>query len=200
MDPHQSRPTACAWFKVDPQDGWWQVAEKDIEGDAGQVRTQVEAFEREHGLHPFWRKGDPKITIQPNQFAREFNGRPFTIREAFEEVGFWFEDANTNFTVGRERILAAWQPNPYTRMPKLRIHRSCTRTAYQVGHFTWETSARRDGTVTKELPGRRHSDFPALLRYLANDDPTWRMVQLVRSAEPVHVGAGGVGRNKRTGW
>ncbi|KKK61152.1 hypothetical protein LCGC14_3017220, partial [marine sediment metagenome] len=45
-----------------------------------------------------------------------------------------------------------------------------------------------------------NSDFPALLRYLANDDPTYRMVEAVRMAEKVVVGAGGIGRNKATGW
>lgn len=200
MDPHQSRPTACAWFKVDPQDGWWQVAEMEIPGDAASVKEAVYAFEREHKLHPFWRKGDPKITAQTNQFAREFQGQQFSIRTAFEEAQFWFEDANTNFTVGRERILGAFRPNPLTRVPKLRIHEDCAKTRYSVTHFTWDMGARQENRDVKDKPSKKHSDFPALLRYLANDDPTWYGIQAVRHAEPVRVGANGTGRNKRTGW
>lgn len=200
MDPHQSRPTACAWFKVDPHDQWWQVAELDAAGSAAEVRSQVEALEASFGWTPVYRKGDPKITIQPNQFAREIDGRPFTIREAFEEVGFAFEDANTNFTVARERILAALAVNPLTRAPKLKIHARCTRTIHQLLHFTWQTSARRENVNVKEKPSEKSSDFPALLRYCANDDPTYRGLERVRNFQVVKVAERGVGRNRRVGW
>lgn len=200
MDPHQSRPTACAWVKVDPHDGWWQVAELEVAGGAGAVKAAVEGFERAHGLTPRWRKGDPKITAQSNQFAREFEGRPFTIREAFEEVGFDFEDANTNFTVGRERLLSRLRPDPFTRAPRLRIHASCTRTFYQLTHHVWSVSARRTGVDVKDQPERSHSDFPALLRYLANDDPEFRWLERLRTGDRLRLGSGGVGRSLRTGY
>lgn len=200
MDPHQARPTACAWFKIDRQNGWWQVAELDVPGDAETVKQTVMEYERAHKLTPFWRKGDPKITAQTNQFAREFGGQSFSIRTAFEECGFWFEDANTNFTVGRERILSAFRPNHLTRTPKLRIHENCVKTRYAVTHFTWDMGARMTNMDVKDKPGKKNSDFPALLRYMANDDPTWMGIHAVRAGEVLHVGGGGVGRNKRTGW
>jgi len=200
MDPHQARPTACAWYKIDPNDNIWQVGEAEISGGASEVRDAVYEIEANMGWVPFWRKADPKITVQANQFATLFQGEKFTIRKAFEDVGFYFEDANTSFTVGRERLLDWMRPNPYTRAPRLRIHRECSKTIYQVTHFVWNPHGRKTNVSIKELPARDNSDFPALLRYLANDDPTYRMVEAVRMAEKVVVGAGGIGRNKATGW
>ena len=198
MDPHQSKPTACAWYKVDPQDAWWQIAEAEIVGDATVVRDRVLAIEREHGWHVAWRKGDPKITAQTNQFAREFEGRVFSIREAFEEVGFPFDGANTNFSVAVERIEQAFRPNRYTRAPRLRIHRDCTRTIYQVGRYVWNEGARRVNVNKAEQPSRAHSDFPALLRYLAMDEPTFRGLEMWAHQEPIAL-ASGAGRGVG-GW
>lgn len=200
MDPHQARPTACAWFKIDPNDGWWQIAEAEVAGNASAVKRECLGFEAEHELDVLWRKGDPKITTQTNQFAHAFEGREFTIREAFQEVGFDFEDANTNFTVALERIEQALQPSALTRAPRLRVHRSCARTLYQAMHFVWNTRGRSENVDTKEQPSRRHSDFPALLRYLAMDDPDWRTLQMLRRHETIKIGAGAVGRSKATGW
>lgn len=191
MDPHQSRPTACKWIKIDPDDGWWQVAEREIAGDAQAVKDEVQRVE--HDLlaqRPVWRKGDPKITAQTNQFAQEFQGRKFTIREAFEEVGFAFDEANTNFTVGRQRVIDALKPQPYTRRPRYRVHATCTRSIYQITHFVWD----------KDRPARANSDFPALDRYLAMDDPTYRQCDWARNPQPIVATANAVGRNARTGW
>jgi hypothetical protein len=198
LDPHQARETACLWVAVDPSDGWWALAELEVGGDARAVKAAVEGLEAERGWTVLARTGDPKITAQTNQFAREFRGEAFTIRRAFEDVGFYFDDANTNFTVARDRVLQAFQPNPYTRAPRLRVHESCRKLRYQLGHFVWLDRARREPTATKEQPSRAHSDFPALLRYLAMDDPTYAGCQRLRHGAPLRLGAG-VGRGV-TGW
>ena len=200
FDPHQARPAACGWFRVDPDDAIWMVAEREIEGDAERVRDAVYKVEREMNLHPVWRKGDPKITVQSNQFSREVDGLPFTIRRAFEDVGFWFDDAITAFDVGIDRIEAALRPNPVLRRPLLRIHAGCKSTIFSVGHFTWQPAGRRDGGGSQEKASRRYSDFPALLRYVMNDGVTWRGLQALRRGEPLRVGADGTGRNARTGY
>lgn len=198
MDPHQARETACLWAAVDPQDGWWVLAELEVGGDALLVKRTVEALESERGWTVLQRIGDPKITTQTNQFAREFNGEAFTIRRAFEDVGFFFDDANTNFTVARDRLLQALRPNPYTRAPQLRIHASCKKTLYQLGHFTWDDRSRRENVSTKEKPSRTHSDFPACLRYLAMLEPTFAGCQRLRFPERLSL-VSGVGRSL-VGW
>ena len=189
MDPHQARPTACLWIRVDPNDAGWVVAEQEIEGDAATVKATCEAFEREHGLHPVVRKGDPQITAQTNQFAREFQGQPFNIRRAFEDVGFFFEDANRSFTVGIERLERALKVNPMTRAPGLRIWRGCPKTLWQVGRFTWD----------KDKPGRAHSDFPAALRYFAIDEVSYRGLAMLQAGRVLDVAGARVGRNRATG-
>jgi hypothetical protein len=196
MDPHQSKPTACAWYKIDPHDGWWQVAEAEVAGDAAEVRRECEAIERDASFDVLWRKGDPKITAQVNQFAKEYEGQKFTIRTAFEEAGFDFLDANTNFTVARERLLDAMKPNVYTRAPRFRVHRTrCAKTAHQFTRFTWTETKTPTG---KDQPGRLHSDFPACARYLAMDDPTWTGLQ--RLQHPIRLSLRAQGRRSAVGW
>ena len=200
MDPHQARPTACAWFKVDPNDAWWQIGELEVPGNALAVKTAVLAYEAQHHLDVLWRKGDPKITAQRNQFAVDFEGEVFSIGRAFEEAGFPFDPANTNFTVAIDRIEDALRPNPFTRVPRLRVHASCTRSIYQITHFSWSAGSRRENVNIKDDPSRKDSDFPALHRYLAMDDPDWRSLQAMRHVRPVSLVHGGTGRNARTGW
>ena len=190
MDPHQAKPTAALWIRVDPNDAGWVVAEKEIEGDAQLVKDTCEAFERAHGLHPMRRVGDPKISAQTNQFARTFQGETFSIKRAFEEVGFHYDDANTNFTVGIERLERALKVSPLTRAPGLRIHRACRKTIYQVGRFSWD----------KDKPGKANSDFPAALRYFAIEDVSYRGLKAVSMGRTVSVGARRGGRNSATGW
>ena len=200
MDPHQSKPTSCAWYKVDPHDAWWQVLEAEVAGDAETVKDTCERLERDAGFDVVWRKGDPKITAQTNQFAKEYQGERFTIRRAFEEVGFDFLEANTNFTVARERLEQAFIPNPHTRAPRFRVHRDrCPKTAYQFTHFTWLETKSPTG---KDQPGRHHSDFPACARYLAMDDPGWRDLQRWARTEPVSLRRRGPGSglNRAVGW
>ena len=190
MDPHQARPTACLWIRLDPNDAGWVVAEQEIEGDAATVKATCEALEREHGLHPIVRVGDPKITAQTNQYAREFQGQPFSIRRAFEDVGFWFEDANTSFVVGIERLEGRLKVNPLTRAPGLRIHRNCAKTIFQIQRFTWSL----------DKPGKANSDFPATLRYWAIGDWSYRGLLAVQAGRVVTVGARRTGVNARVGW
>lgn len=190
MDPHQARPVACLWVRLDPNDAGWVVAEQEIEGDALTVKTQCEAFERLHGLHPIVRVGDPKITAQTNQYARTFQGQPFSIRRAFEDVGFFFEDANTNFAVGIERLERRLRPNALTRAPGLRLYRECRKAIFQLSRFTWD----------RDKPGRANSDFPAALRYFAISEHSYRGLLAVRSGSVVRVTEGMGGRNARTGW
>ena len=190
MDPHQARPTACLWIRLDPNDAGWVVAEQEIEGDAATVKATCEALEREHGLHPIVRVGDPKITAQTNQYAREFQGQPFSIRRAFEDVGFWFEDANTSFVVGIERLEGRLKVNPLTRAPGLRIHRRCAKTIFQIQRFTW----------SQDKPGKANSDFPACLRYWAIGDWSYRGLLAVQAGRVVTVGARRTGVNSRVGW
>ena len=200
MDPHQARPCACGWFKVDERDQWWQIATMEVPGDATVVRRRCEEFEQVNGIAPVLRKGDPKITKQANQYATTHEGQDFNIRRAFEEAGFDFEPANPNFTVGRQRVLDALKVNPYTRAPRLRIHRTCTAMLYQLTHFTW-TSRKGEGTSTKEDPSKKNSDHPAVLRYFAMDDWDWRSLErLSRPLTGIRFGGGGEGRSKVTGW
>mgnify|MGYP001562938986 FL=1 len=67
--------------------------------------------------------------------------------------------------------------------------------------------ARRNGhqvftgnTWDRDKPGRKHSDFPAALRYYAIDEVSYRGLALARAGTPVAVAARREGRNSRTGW
>jgi hypothetical protein len=199
MDPHQARATCCAWFAVDEDDHYWQLAELEVSGDASAVRRAVEEVEARRGWEPVWRKGDEKIVMQGNQFAKEVNGLPFNIKTAFEEAGFFFEPANTNFDGARQRLLAALKPDPGTRRPRLRAHVSCTRTIHSMTHHVWLRSERSESVGLKEQPSRKLSDFPALLRFLMMDEPTYLQCQRLRTVGAPVLRRTGKGRGVG-GW
>ena len=201
MDPHPSRATACLWIRVDPHEGWWVVAELDAGGNAGEVRRAAETVEAAAGLSPVTRLGDEKITMQSNQFAEKVDGEVFNIRRAFEDAGFPFEPANTNFVTARDRILAAFEPDPGTGVPRLRVSVRCPGLIYDLTHHVWAASRRSENVALREQPSRTHSDRPACLRFHAMLDPSYRgLLRLMAPAEPLRIGAGGVGRNRAVGY
>lgn len=199
MDPHPARPTVCGWFAVDEADHYWQLAELEVPGNAAAVRAACERLEAARGWEVVWRKGDEKITEQGNQFAKEVDGQPFNIRVAFQEAGFDFEPANTNFVVARNRLLDAFKPDPGTRRPRFRVHESCVNTRRSFTHHVWKSSSRSDDVGLKEQPSRKLSDHPALARFLMMDEPGYLQCQRLRSGAVTVWKRPGVGRG-RTGW
>lgn len=194
LDPHPRRPTAVGWFRVDPLDNWWMDRELEVSGNAEEVRDAIQVVEREERWSPIWTKADPKITVQPNQFA----GQEWSIGVALQEVGFTFLPANPTFTTAVDRIRRALQPDPRTRQPRLRFRARCRRAIYQMSHYVWDEFARRVDRDVKEKPKDQHSDFPALVRYLANDDPTWLGCQHAQYRSVWR--RNGTGRSPRTGY
>jgi hypothetical protein len=200
-DPHQARPTAVLWMAVDPDDCAWGVRYQTIAGDAATVTATVTAVEAAHGWTVVSRVMDPKITSQTNQFVTRHEGQVFSIGSAFRAAGLDFQDANTNFSEARDRILQAFEPDPALGRPRLRLHAThCRALIAEVERFTWDAGARRTNTNLKEQPGRRYSDGPACLRYWAMDAPTWLGGPRLRAGPTRWAGPPRVGKNPRTGW
>ena len=198
-DPHPRRPLAGLWVKVDPNDDWWIVDEIEIDpcGGPATVRRRIEDHEAATGLDArlVWRKLDSKMTVQKNEYA----GEAWTIGKALRDAGLDFEDANVSKETGYANLRDAMRVNPWTRQPRLHILRRCRRTIYQLTHFVWDEHARRTDRDVKEIEKDANSDFPACLRFMANDNLTWESItNLVLRPKVTYVQ--GVARNRSTGY
>lgn len=74
------------------------------------------------------------------------------------------------------------KPDQDTLRPRLHIHSRCRDTVYQLSRFVWDNFSKRIDRDLKQTPKDKHSDYPALLRYLANSDPVFRFL---RTGAPV---------------
>lgn len=197
-DPHPRRPLAGIWARVDPNDDVWIEHECEIEptGGPSAVRAAIEAAEEELGYagRVVWRKLDAKMTRQGNEYA----GEAWTIGKALRDVGLEFEDANVSKETGYPRLRELMRVQAWTRAPRLRVMRRCRRLVYQITHFVWDEHARRVDRDVKEVEKDAHSDFPAVLRFLANDELTWDALGPRRAGPLVYVS--GRPTNRVTGY
>lgn len=184
-DPHPRRPLAGIWVKVDQNDDWWIVDEIEIDpyGGPATVRQRIEEHEEMTGLAArlIWRKLDSKMTVQKNEYA----GEHWTIGKALRDAGLEFDDANVSKETGYATLRDAMRVNPWTRQPRLHVLRRCQKLVYQMTHFVWDEHARRTDRDVKEIEKDAHSDFPACLRFLGNDDPRWELITDLVMQRPI---------------
>lgn len=198
-DPHPRRPLAGIWVKVDPNDDWWIVDEIEVDPYGGPLTVirGLEEREEETGLGSrlVWRKLDSKMTPQKNEYA----GEHWSIGKALRDAGLEFDDANVSKETGYANFRDAMRVNPWTRQPRLHVLRRCRKTVYQLTHFVWDEYARRTDRDVKEIEKDQNSDFPACLRFLANDAPTWGgLTNLVTQRRMTYVQ--GMASNRITGY
>lgn len=176
IDPHSRKPHMFLWAQVDPSDDWWVVAEGKCEGDCVETRDEVYRVERELGLAVARRLMDPNFGASPAGQRREV-----TWQDEFAAAGLACELAE-DADVGRSRINQMLRPDADTLAPRLRIHARCKDTVYQLERFVWDDFSRRVDRDLKQVPKDKHSDYPAMLRYLANSEPSFA---LLRHGAPV---------------
>lgn len=200
FDPHPRKPLAGIWVAVDPNDDWWIIDEIEVDPIGGPVAVKqaIEAYATARGWasRVVWKKGDTKMTTQKNEFA----GEHWTIGKALRDVGFDFEDANTSRETGYALLRDAMQVNHWTKQPRLHVLDRCRKTIYQMTHFCWaEHSFRRTDRDVREIEQEKNSDFPACLRFMANDQLTWSGLYRLRTGARMHLSVG-TGRSTMTGY
>lgn len=169
LDPHPRKPHMMVWVQVDPQDDLWVVAEADVEGDPVVLRERVAAIEEEHRLTIARRLIDPNMGRSPSSSTR----RGATWQDDFDTAGLRTDLADDS-DVGRGRINEYLKPDPSTLAPRLHIHPRCTQTIHQLSRYAWDDYRQAAERDQKQQPKKKYDDYPTLLKYVLNSEPSLR--------------------------
>ena len=175
IDPHPRRKHCLLWVQISPQDDWFVVAESQVDGDCVDVRKECERIEQTMGLVVAQRLADPNMIESPASSQRP-NGRPLTWKDEFASAGLMLDLADDS-SVGRARINTMLKVDESTQQPRLVIHSRCRDTIYMLHRYSWDNFSTKVDKDQKQTPKDKYSDFPSLLRYLANSDPSFRLLK-----------------------
>ena len=56
------------------------------------------------------------------------------------------------------------------------FHRRCHVAATQIKRFAWDEHRRSNDRDVKQSPKPKYDDYPAMMRYLLNYEPTFRLL------------------------
>ncbi len=95
-----------------------------------------------------------------------------TWQDEFDAAGLHFDLADDS-DVGRGRINEFLKPDRHTLRPRMHIHERCFDTNHQMKRYTWDEHRRKEEKDIKQKPRAKYDDYPTLLRYLMNFEPTF---------------------------
>ena len=148
--------------------GYW---DGELEGDCVDVATAVKGFEDNFPLRTAVRLIDPNMGRSPASTKRDV-----TWQDEFADAGLNCDLADDS-GVGRQRLNQYLKPDEATGRPRLHVHSRCVVTNSQMKRFAWDEfrfAANRD---TKQVPKDKYSDYPTLLKYLMNFEPTFHFLK-----------------------
>ena len=169
LDPHPRKPHMMLWAQVDPNDDVHVIHHANVPGGVNDVRTVVEDIEAEYGWHTIRRLIDPNMGRSPSGASREI-----TWQDEFAAVGIVCDLANDS-EVGRQRVNDYLKPDPRTRRPRLSIDGRCDTAILQMKRYVWDEYKMSDRDI-KQSPKLKYDDYPTMLKYLLNSDPSFRGV------------------------
>lgn len=182
LDPHPRKPHMFAWIAVDPSDDLWVVAEGQVDGDPTDVRVAVENMEENLGLRTALRLMDPNMGRSPSS-----SKRGIVWQDDFESAGLRCDLADDG-DVGRGRINQFLKPDQHRLQPRLHIHSRCAQTIFQMKRYVWDEHRQRYEKDLKQTPKTKNDDYPTMLKYCANYEPTFRFLS---AGAPILNWAGG---------
>ncbi len=169
LDPHPRKPHMFMWIGIDPRDDWHVLLDGECHGDPVSTAKQVFDVERERG----WQIA--KRLIDPNM-GRSVAGvdREIKWQDEFEKAGL-FTDLADNSKVGRERVDQMLKIEESTERPRLTYEpgEATERTVLQMKRYMWDDFHSRIDRDQKQTPKDKYDDYPTMLKYLANDEPTF---------------------------
>jgi hypothetical protein len=171
IDPHPRKPHMMLWAQIDPQDDWWIVADGKIEGDCAETKKFANEMEQRHSLFVARRIMDPNMGASPSGQRREISWQ-----DEFSAAGLACELGDDS-GVGRSRVNTFLKPDPHTLRPRLVIHPRCKDAIYQTQRFVWDEFSKNVDRDQKQKPKEKYDDYPALLRYLANSEPSFQLLR-----------------------
>jgi hypothetical protein len=168
LDPHPRKPHMFAWWQINPQDDLFQVAEGECDGDPVDVAEMCQKIEGQHGMRVTHRFIDPNMGRSVSGVRREI-----TWQDEFQEAGLWCDLASDS-DVGRKRIDQYLRPDPRTLLPRIHIDRSCQKTIQQIKRYVWDDYRKSLEKAQKQTPKDKNDDYPTLMKYLLNTEPSFR--------------------------
>lgn len=183
LDPHPRKPHFVLWTQIDPNDDWHVIHAEKIEGTPDDVAVKVGEIESDYGWGTVRRLMDPNMGRSPSGTDRET-----TWQDAFERAGLPFDLADDS-EVGRSIVNEYLKPDVSTHRPRLLVDVRCMDVVYQMKRYLWDdhkSSVERD---QKQKAKMKHDDWPTLLKYLANSQPTFRSLKSVGQIWRRNVGA-----------
>lgn len=172
LDPHPRKPHVLGWYGIDPADDVWMVAEHRIDGGPLQVREECDRLEHEFGLFVARRIIDPNMARSPASATR----RHYSWQDEFDAVGLRFDLADDDM-IGQQRVNEYLRVDDRTRRPRLIFHPRCEFAIGQMKRFMWSDWKVNSDRDQKQEVKEKHDDHPALLRYLLNLPPRFRMLK-----------------------
>lgn len=171
LDPHPRKPHMYLWAQISPSDDWYIVADGKCSGDCVEVRKEVDRVEQDLGLWVAQRLMDPNMGASVSGQRREV-----TWQDEFASAQLPC-DLAVDADVGRVRVNTMLKVDESTHRPRLVIHPRCRDTTYQLLRFCWSDFSKNVDRDQKQTPSDKYSDYPALLRYLANSEPNFRFLK-----------------------
>lgn len=169
LDPHPRKPHMMLWVQIDPADDLWVIAEAEVADDPVAVRVRAEEIEAELGLTVARRLIDPNMGRSPSQSTN----RERTWQDDFDAAGL-VTDLADDSDVGRGRLNEYLRPDPGTLAPRVHVHPRCAQTIHQLTRYSWDDYRQADERDLKQKPKTKYDDYPTLLKYILNTDPTLR--------------------------
>lgn len=167
LDPHPRKPHMALWVMVDPSDDLWVPAEVSVEGDPTDVRREVDHIESTLGLNTTSRLIDPNMGRSPSS-----SKRGIVWQDDFDAAGLVTELADDS-EVGRKHLNQYLKPDDRRLQPRVHIHPRCKQTIAQVKRYSWDEYKRATEKDQKQTPKPKYDDFPTLLKYVMNSNPTF---------------------------
>jgi phage terminase large subunit-like protein len=168
LDPHPRKPHMLLWLQVTPDDDLEQIAELEVDDVPAVVWSQVQDLEADYGWTTVTRLMDPNM-------GRSASGtdRHITWQDAFDQAGMRIDLADDG-EVGRRLLNDYLKPDPHTREPRYRCDPRCVKTIYQLKRYCWDDFKRNAEKGQKQRAKQKHDDFPTMLKYAMNSNPSFR--------------------------
>lgn len=171
LDPHPRKPHMVLWVCIDPTDDWIVLRELEVEADAEDTVEAIRQVERDHGYQVALRLMDPNMGRTPGM------KRDHTWQDEFDAAGMTFDLANDS-EVGRKRINTMLALDEHTERPRITVSTCCPQANYQMLRYVWDEHKFASERDIKQKPRAKHDDYPTLLKYLANYEPSFDALRL----------------------
>jgi len=167
LDPHPRKPHMWLYAMIDPSDDIWVIADDALTGDPTEVRKRSLDMERNLGLNVVHRVVDPNMAMSPSSAKRGVNWR-----DEFDAAGLVCTLADDSH-VGRERLNQYIKPDAGRWQPRIHVHPRCKDTIHQLKRHVWQDRKLGSERALLQIPKDKDDDYPAMLKYLMNESPTF---------------------------